>query len=211
MADNRQLTAAGPEDLDWYVNWGGHAWKSLTCLAITDFLGTDNLRDKRLLDIGARDGKMSLLFARLGARVTGIDVCDAEFELARSEARRLHVEETTEFVKYDGCLSFLPKQSFDIVFTKSVLVLIEDLESFAAQISEVLKPDGRVVLIENARGNVFHQLFRSIRDRRWHFGSSRLFTRKQLEQLRNVFEIDRIKTSRIRPVYLIVGHKPQHG
>src|SRR5215470_3431964 len=45
-----------------------------------------DLRGKRVLDIGCGDGGNSALFAKLGARVVGVDISPGAIEVARERA-----------------------------------------------------------------------------------------------------------------------------
>jgi SAM-dependent methyltransferase len=178
--------------------------------AITEFLGLDAIRGKRLLEIGAADGKMSTLFATLGARVTGVDVDGRKLADARDEAQRFGVEDAVDFIKYDGHLDIFASGTFDVVFTKSVLVLMSDLRSSLLQISRVLRNDGQIVFVENAYGNVLLHGLRLLWHRRWDYhGTINVFTGRELDEVASVFRIEGIKGPSIPPVYLITGHKRQ--
>ena len=46
-----------------------------------------DLRDKTILDVGCGEGEDGMILAKLGARVTGLDVSPAAIELARQRAQ----------------------------------------------------------------------------------------------------------------------------
>ena len=58
----------------------------------------DDLRDKTILDVGCGEGEDGMILAKLGARVTGLDVSPAAIELARQRAAVNGVSERTWFV-----------------------------------------------------------------------------------------------------------------
>ena len=60
-------------DLQYFAEWGGRVSVSLLQTAIEALSRDDDLRGADLLEVGTRHGKMAVLFALLGANVTGID------------------------------------------------------------------------------------------------------------------------------------------
>src|SRR6202171_1203738 len=46
-----------------------------------------DLRDKTILDVGCGEGEDGMILAKLGARVTGLDVSPAAIELAKQRAQ----------------------------------------------------------------------------------------------------------------------------
>mgnify|MGYP002399072008 FL=1 len=185
---------------------GGKTWQALLLEAFKNFIGED-LAGQQVLDIGTRYGKMSCLFALLGAEVVGIDINEYSLKIAQSEAKRWKVTDQVLFVKYEGNLDVLADCSFDLVFTKSVLVLIQNLDEFLRQISSKLRPNGKVVFLENGRGSPLIHSLRRLRHRRWNYTQANYFTESQVAQIRNVFTVHEIKKTIWPPVYLICGHK----
>ena len=193
------------EELGYFVEWGGKTWQALLLEAFGNFIGED-LAGQRVLDIGTRYGKMSCLFALLGAEVVGIDINEYSLKIAQSEAKRWGVTNQVLFVRYEGNLDVLADCSFDLVFTKSVLVLIRNLDEFLQQISSKLCPNGKVVFLENGRGSPLLHSLRRLRHRRWDYTQANYFTESQVAQICNVFTIREIKKTIWPPVYLICGH-----
>jgi SAM-dependent methyltransferase len=125
-----------------------------------------------LLHMQCHFGLDTLSWARLGARVTGVDFSPRAIALAESLARELDME--AEFHCADVCA--LPATwtgRFDIVFTSyGVLPWLPDLDRWASAIARVLRPGGSFHLIE------FHPLTAMLDDdgrtlRHPYFGSSR--------------------------------------
>jgi len=103
---------------------------------------------RSLLHLQCHFGLDTLSWARLGARVTGIDVSDSGIELARRIADRIGVD--AEFVccnVYD-----LPEHlegEFDIVYTSyGVLCWLHDINEWARLVSNYLKPGGTFFIAE---------------------------------------------------------------
>ncbi|RPH74570.1 class I SAM-dependent methyltransferase [bacterium] len=193
-------------ELKYFCEWGKPAWRRLCAIAITDFAGVD-LRGKRLLEIGFRSGRMSCLFALLGAQVTAIDINGDFLAEAKLEASKWKVTDRIEFMIYNGDLAFLQDEAFDIVFTKSVLVLVPHLESYLFEINRKLKPDGKVIFIENARGDFLYHFLRRFRPVFRRYPQSHFFTTSDLGLFAKAFCLNQVKKIRLPPIYLITGYK----
>lgn len=103
------------------------------------------LNHARVLDIGVGEGQSSALMARAGAQVTGIDVSSEALERARELARRSGV--TPEFIRMAGEELHFPDGSFDAILCMSAYHHM-DLERATREFVRVLRPGGRVVMIE---------------------------------------------------------------
>ncbi|MBC7185754.1 MAG: class I SAM-dependent methyltransferase [Calditrichaeota bacterium] len=193
------------DNLGYFAEWGGRSWHALLREAFRDFIGED-LTGQRVLDIGTRYGKMSCLFALLGAEVVGIDINGHSLKIAQSEAVHWAVTDRVLFVRYDGSLDIFASCSFDLVFTKSVLVLIENLDEFLQQISSKLRPAGKAVFLENGKGSSLLHGLRRFRHRRWNYSQANYFTESQIAQIRGVFDVHLVKKTLWPPVYLVCGH-----
>jgi 2-polyprenyl-3-methyl-5-hydroxy-6-metoxy-1,4-benzoquinol methylase len=108
-----------------------------------------DVRGKSLLHLQCHFGLDTISWARLGAKVTGVDFSDTAIELAREIARRAGVD--AEFVcsnVYD-----LPKvldRQYDIVFTSiGVLCWLHDIEEWGRIVARYLKPGGTFLLVES--------------------------------------------------------------
>src|SRR5215813_6643972 len=113
-------------DISTYTEWGGHSWAHLSRYALSK-LGT--LQNKRVLEIGFRFGKMTSLFALLGAKVTALETDASAISTAHAQVIASGVSSRVSLLHYDGDLSHctaLKGEQFDVVFSKSVLVLIGD-------------------------------------------------------------------------------------
>lgn len=103
---------------------------------------------KCLLHLQCHFGMDTLSWARLGAKVTGIDFSDKAIELAYSLSKELGIE--ADFI----CCNIydLPEKlsgKFDIVYTSGgVLCWLPDLKRWAEIISHFLKPGGFFYIIE---------------------------------------------------------------
>ena len=104
-------------------------------------------------------GQDTLSIAGLGARVTGIDLSDAAIDTATSLAREAGI--SARFVRaeiFEGLAELAPA-SFDVVFVSyGALGWIADVGGLFAAAARVLRPGGRLVVVE------FHPLVDAISD-----------------------------------------------
>ena len=107
-----------------------------------------DVRDKSLLHLQCHFGLDTLSWARLGARVTGVDFSPASIEIARSLSAELDIP--ADFVcsnVYD--LPDALDARFDIVFTSyGALVWLPDLPGWADVVARFLEPGGVFYIVE---------------------------------------------------------------
>jgi SAM-dependent methyltransferase len=103
---------------------------------------------KSLLHLQCHFGLSTLSWARLGAKVTGVDFSPKSIAMARSLAEELKID--ARFVLAD--IDHLPDSltgEFDIVFTSyGVLAWLPDLNRWAEVIAHFLKPGGVFYIAE---------------------------------------------------------------
>jgi len=112
---------------------------------------------KSLLHLQCHFGMDTLSWARLGARVTGVDYAPAAIDLARDLSRELGLEARFLYASiYD--LPALLEETFDIVFTSyGVLCWLPDLARWGQVIAHFLKPGGVFYIVEgHPFANVFY-------------------------------------------------------
>jgi SAM-dependent methyltransferase len=113
----------------------------------------DSLGDvsgKRVLDYGCGHGMASVVLARRGAFVTGIDLSPRYIAEARRRAAANEV--VVEFRTADAEQLPFPDCSFDAVWGCAILHHL-DLRRCGAELRRVLKPDGVAVFCEPLGGN----------------------------------------------------------
>lgn len=102
---------------------------------------------KRILHLQCHFGLDTLSWARLGAKVTGVDACSASIDAAREIASELGIPAT--FVCAD--VQDLPPMDgpFDLaISTYGVTCWLEDLDAWARSIRKSVVPGGRFILVE---------------------------------------------------------------
>lgn len=116
-----------------------------------DYALLGDLVDLEVLHLQCNSGQDSLCLARRGARVTGVDISDEAIECAQSLVRDSGIPAGFERADiYD----WLPEAAaagrrFDVVYSSyGWLGWLSDLRAWAQGIASVLRPGGRVVLVE---------------------------------------------------------------
>ena len=131
---------------DFYDVEGFKSGKSTLMPIEIEELG--DVSGKSMLHLQCHFGLDTLSWARLGARVTGVDFSDKAIELARSLSKELGLAATfVESNIYD--LPDVLNGQYDIVFTSyGVLCWLPDLRRWAQVVSHFLKPGGTFYMVE---------------------------------------------------------------
>src|SRR5438093_9286758 len=99
----------------------------------------------RVLEVGCGQGADLSQFALAGATTHGCDLtskhCAISREFVNTTGGRAAI------VQADARAPPYPSNSFDLVYSFGVLLLIEDLDTVIAEIHRVLKPGGAVVVM----------------------------------------------------------------
>jgi SAM-dependent methyltransferase len=121
--------------------------------AVRSIVGSHDLRDRRLLDIGCGLGGIDTLLARdYGAHVVGVDVEAELVRRARERVARAGLAERVEIVHVGpGPLPF-PDASFDVVFSKDSWIHVADKRALFVDIHRLLQPGGLLLAGDWMRG-----------------------------------------------------------
>ncbi len=113
-----------------------------------EFEEVGDVTGKSLLHLQCHFGLDTLSWARLGAKVTGMDFSDKAIELARSLSKELGLEANFVCSNLYDLLENLNGR-FDIVYTSGgVLCWLPDLKRWGEIISHFLKPGGFFYILE---------------------------------------------------------------
>ncbi|MFI0240734.1 class I SAM-dependent methyltransferase [Streptomyces sp. NPDC016845] len=103
-----------------------------------------------LLDLGCGTGSLSLLAAERGHRVTGVDFAPNMLDLAR----RKFAPHDARFLLGDAAAPPVPAASYDVVLARHVLWALPDPAAALRTWVTLLRPRGRLVLVEGVWGEV---------------------------------------------------------
>ena len=207
MTDYEAIREAPLLNLDYFTHWGGRPWQKFIDIGVGTYLGKD-LSGKKVLEIGPGRGRMTSLFAMLGAEVTSVELEQERLEQARETGNNFGVADKVNLVLYNGDLKTLNQNCYDMVFTKSMLICLPDLRSFLSDLESLLSKDGKIVFIENAYGNSIIQVLRFIKRRSINFlKRTHFFTKTEIDIIKSLFNVELLMHSKWPPVYLICGKK----
>ncbi len=105
------------------------------------------VKGRKVLDLQCGCGEAALSWANLGARVWGLDRSDARINEAQKKARGARVRVT--YVKANALRTPFRSNFFDLVYTGGgVLCWIPNISRWGKEVARILKPGGRLVLLE---------------------------------------------------------------
>lgn len=99
-----------------------------------------------ILDAGCGTGSLSLLMRQQGHRVTGIDASPSMLDLARAKLDAAGLP--MPFHLMDASYPEFPAGTFDVVLSRHVLWMFDDLPAVLDRWLSLLRPGGRLLLIE---------------------------------------------------------------
>jgi ubiquinone/menaquinone biosynthesis C-methylase UbiE len=120
-----------------------------------------DLKGKKILELGCGPGGTAVIFAQKGAQVLAVDLSQDEVKKTIQIAQDYGVSDRVKAVVMNAENLACQSDTFDFVFSKSVLVLT-DQEAVAAESARVLKQDGKAIFIENLRYHPLVYIYRKL-------------------------------------------------
>jgi SAM-dependent methyltransferase len=138
--DVRNIWNACGEAFDRYTTADDSFSDNIERPVIEGLIG--DLTGKRVLDLGCGSGPYSLVFAKRGASVVGLDLSETMVSIAREKSRGLNADFRVADIRDP-----LPFNSdeFDLVFSATALHYVDDLATTIAEVARVMKPGGRFI------------------------------------------------------------------
>ncbi|MBE7173794.1 MAG: bifunctional demethylmenaquinone methyltransferase/2-methoxy-6-polyprenyl-1,4-benzoquinol methylase UbiE [Williamsia sp.] len=108
------------------------------------------LRPKQVLDVATGTGDVAILVHRMlrPDRVTGVDISEGMLELGRKKIAKLMLNKEIQLLKGDSEAINFPEASFDAVTVAFGVRNFEHLRSGLQEMLRVLKPGGKLVVLE---------------------------------------------------------------
>lgn len=134
---------------DHYEAFKARLLHSESTLSETQRRELGDIRGKRLIHLQCNTGADTISLARMGARVTGVDLVPENIHYARKLAADLGVDDA-RFIE-SNVLEIMDKhdEQYDIVYTtEGVLCWLPDLYLWARNVSHLLAPDGYLYLLD---------------------------------------------------------------
>ena len=140
----RDLKASGKLSWDKQDSFD-ELWGHATNVFLHKFLGTTDCSKLRMLDLGTGAGTAALYFARLGARIVGVDVSSSAVDMAKKNAQNLGL--SVDFMVADITQLEL-NQTFDIVIDSTLLhcLIGKDRDAFYSVAKKHLVNDGKLFI-----------------------------------------------------------------
>lgn len=101
-----------------------------------------------IVDLGCGTGTLSVLLAENGYRIRGLDSASNMLEEARNKAAAASLGAPLTFSQGDAADPPYAAQSCDVVLVRHVLWALADPEAAVSRWRSLLRPGGRMVLIE---------------------------------------------------------------
>lgn len=115
------------------------AWTNL----LKDILPADQAE---VLDIGCGTGSLSIVLSGLGCTVTGMDFSPEMIAIAQAKAKSAH--QSIQFQVMDAAFPDFPPQQFNVVLCRHLLWTLPEPDQVLKRWVRLLKPGGRLILIE---------------------------------------------------------------
>jgi len=113
-----------------------------------------------LLDVACGTGQISIPAARMGMKVTGVDIAPNSIEYARRRAQEEELDATFD----EGDAENLPydDNSFDVVATVVGAMFAPQADKVALELLRVCKPGGRILMVNWTPQGMVGHMFREI-------------------------------------------------
>jgi demethylmenaquinone methyltransferase / 2-methoxy-6-polyprenyl-1,4-benzoquinol methylase len=112
-----------------------------------------DLQPQTLLDVATGTADVALLAAKMLPlqKIVGIDISDGMLEIGRQKVEKAGLSGKIELLNGDSETINFPEASFDAVTVSFGVRNFEDLEKGLSEIKRVLKPGGKLVILEFSR------------------------------------------------------------
>lgn len=144
-----------------------------------------NVKSLKILDFGCGNGWLSILLAKRGAEVWGIDISEELIKQANQFADKEGLSEKIFFqVMAAENLSF--EDNFFNLIIGSAILHHTELSLAINNLNKVLKPEGKAIFVEPMNQNIFLKIWRRLTP--WRRSPvEKALTYKELKLIQNIF------------------------
>jgi SAM-dependent methyltransferase len=135
---------------------------------VSKLLREHGIAGKRVLELGCGSGEVSLMVARMGAHVVGLDVVGAMVAAARRQSRAVGLEAATEF--YVADVTETPLRRVDVTLVVGVCEYYSDVRRFLEAACAATR---ELLIVVDTRGpgwrRVLRHLLAAVKGLRVHY------------------------------------------
>lgn len=120
------------------------------------------LQPRHILDVATGTGDLAIAALRLNPEhITGIDISDGMLELGRKKMQQRNISDKITLLNGDAENLSFDTNNFDAIISAFGVRNFENLEKGLSELCRVLKPQGKIVIVEFAKPKIFpvKQLF----------------------------------------------------
>ncbi|MEJ7627794.1 MAG: bifunctional demethylmenaquinone methyltransferase/2-methoxy-6-polyprenyl-1,4-benzoquinol methylase UbiE [Ferruginibacter sp.] len=125
-------------------------WRKKAILQLSE------IKPKTILDVATGTGDVAIMASGLlhPLKITGIDISDGMLSIGRQKINKLGLERTIELLNGDSEAINFDDESFDAVTVAFGVRNFQQLEKGLSEIKRVLKPGGKLVILEFSKPGV---------------------------------------------------------
>lgn len=113
----------------------------------------------KILDVGCGTGNFSVKLAKMGCKVTGIDISNEMLNIARKKSKEQNLD--IEFLNMDLNNLKFDDNSFDAVLSMTAFEFIQDAPKALEELFRIVKKDGQILIGVIAGNSSWSELYQS--------------------------------------------------